>query len=478
MKKTLLYISCCFICAIMVAQNAYFPNSPLRETRAVWITTLYGLDWPKFKATDEMGRIRQKHEFCSMLDSLNECGINTVLLQTRIRGTVIYPSAMEPWDMCMAGSIGRSPGYDPLAMAVDECHRRGMQLHAWVVALPYCKTTQLKQYKSKNKALPNIINHEGTSYFDPSDVKTSECLSKICCEIASKYDIDGISLDYIRYPENVKKLNDKTAYRRYSRGMSLADWRRDNITRIVSRIYTDVKAIKPWIRVTSSPVGKSSDLSRYRSGGWNARDAVFQDVQGWMRDGIHDGIFPMMYFRGNQFYPFALDWNERSYGCDIAPGLGIYLLSPKEKDWPLEDITRELEFLRANGMGQCYFRASFLLDNHKGLYDWLKNWHNRQPAIPCSMQRYADSIPEPPANLRLILHSVRHTEISWDRVGGMLYNVYVSDSLGAVLVASSRETGSYHFNPLELFPKGRKIGVKAMNKYGIESQINEISIFQ
>ncbi|MBO7138760.1 MAG: family 10 glycosylhydrolase, partial [Bacteroidaceae bacterium] len=108
------------------------PPAPKHEIRAVWLTTIMGLDWPKTQATNSANRERQKEELCQILDELQACRINTVVLQTRIRGSVIYPSKIEPWDICLTGTFDRDPGYDPLAFAIEETHKRGMELHAWL----------------------------------------------------------------------------------------------------------------------------------------------------------------------------------------------------------------------------------------------------------------------------------------------------------------------------------------------------------
>jgi uncharacterized lipoprotein YddW (UPF0748 family) len=98
--------------------------------RAVWITTLSGLDWPRTKATNASTRESQKNELCQIFDQLKAANINTILLQTRIRGSVIYPSAIEPWDIALTGKYDQNPGYDPLQFAIEEAHKRGMELHA------------------------------------------------------------------------------------------------------------------------------------------------------------------------------------------------------------------------------------------------------------------------------------------------------------------------------------------------------------
>ena len=132
--------------------------SPKREVRAIWLTTIGGLDWPRQKATDASGIRRQQEELCHILDRLQAARFNTVMLQTRVRSTVIYPSAIEPWDECLTGRTGRNPGYDPLQFAIDECHRRGMELHAWVVAIPghNFKTAAALGSRAMNRRVPNL----------------------------------------------------------------------------------------------------------------------------------------------------------------------------------------------------------------------------------------------------------------------------------------------------------------------------------
>ena len=111
-------------------------ESPKYESRAVWLTTIGGIDWPHSYAQSSRTIQKQQEELCTILDQLQQAGVNQVLLQTRIRATTLYPSSLEPWDGCLSGIPGKSPGYDALDFAIDECHRRGMELHAWIVTLP------------------------------------------------------------------------------------------------------------------------------------------------------------------------------------------------------------------------------------------------------------------------------------------------------------------------------------------------------
>jgi len=397
------------IIATFIALNT---QAQKHEVRAVWLATIGGIDWPK-----SQNAATQKRELTNILDKLKQAGINTVLIQTRIRATTIYPSSFEPFDLCLTGKHGYSPGYDPLLFAVDECHRRGMECHAWMVTLPIGKTTEqrFKDFKKKHPKIVKTIGQDG--FMDPEQPETGDYLASICAEVTQRYDVDGIHLDYIRYPENWKL--------RIPRHQA-----RENITGIVRKIHHAVKTLKPWVKLSCSPIGKSGDLTRYRSGGWNAYNAVCQDAQGWLREGLMDQLYPMMYFKGNNYYPFALDWKERSYGRTIISGLGIYFLSPKEGNWTLGDVTREMSFSRQNGIGHCYFRSMFLTDNTRGIYDFARQF-DEVPALIPPMTWISDKAPEAPTRL-LVQRTESIDRVSWDNARNrsnspyLLYNVYAS----------------------------------------------------
>ena len=382
-------------------QSFYAVNpNPKYEVRAVWLTTIGGIDWPHSYAQSERSAEKQKEELRAILDRLQKANINTILLQTRIRATTIYPSQYEPWDGCLSGFPGKSPGYDALQFAIDECHKRGMEVHAWVVTIPVGKWNSYgcRQLRKRFPRLIKRIDQDG--YMDPEATQTGCYLAEMCREIVQRYDVDGIHLDYIRYPETWKFRIGK-------------DQARGNITRIVEKIHQAVKKEKPWVKMSCSPIGKFDDLSRYWSHGWNAYTKVAQDAQAWLKDGLMDELFPMMYFRGDQFFPFAIDWKEHSYGKIIAPGLGIYFLDPKEGKWNISDITSELYHLRNIGEGHAFFRNKFLLDNHQGVYDFVTVHFNRYPALVPPMTWESNKRPQQPVTL-CIEENEGTTTLRWD----------------------------------------------------------------
>ena len=144
------------------------------------------------------------------------------------------------------------------------------------------------------------VPYKNEYFLNPGHPATKEYLMKLVREVVSRYDVDGVHFDYLRYPENAPRFPDSYDFRRYGKGRTLAQWRRDNLTDIVRYIYNGVKAMKPWVKVSTCPVGKYRDTSRYSSKGWNAFFTVYQDPQGWLGEGIQDQIYPMMYFRGNR----------------------------------------------------------------------------------------------------------------------------------------------------------------------------------
>ena len=445
------------------------PN-PKYEVRAVWLTTIGGIDWPHSYAQSERSAEKQKEELRAILDRLQKANINTVLLQTRIRATTIYPSQYEPWDGCLSGFPGKSPGYDALRFAIDECHKRGMEVHAWVVTIPVGKWNSYgcRQLRKRFPRLIKRIDQDG--YMDPEATQTGCYLAEMCREIVQRYDVDGIHLDYIRYPETWKFRIGK-------------DQARGNITRIVEKIHQAVKKEKPWVKMSCSPIGKFDDLSRYWSHGWNAYTKVAQDAQAWLKDGLMDELFPMMYFKNEHFYPFAIDWQEQSHGKIVVPGLGIYFLDPKEGKWNINDVTAEMYHIRNLGMGYAFFRNKFLLDNKQGILNFTQRF-NPYPSLVPPMTWASKNQPEQPQQLSVITTDNK-VSVSWSNPSNytdgtkiatpyIYNNVYASkkypvDITDARNLVAARIIGN-SFKIENSDAKHLFVAVTSMDGYGIESQ--------
>ena len=429
--KLFFRLSLTLFVSLLLPMGGYgqFVEAPKYEYRAVWLTTIKGLDWPKEEVRGD--DVAQRETLCRLLDSLQAVNVNTVLLQTRIRGDVIYPSAIEPFAPVFTGRHGVGPGYDPLAFAIEECHKRGMQLHAWLVTIPLGDVLYVKGHGKRS--LPfrkpgQCTRFNGVWYMEPSQPATAEHLSALVGEIVSNYDVDGVHFDYIRYPEGNVAYPDGGVYNRTRRGMHKDDWRRDNITRLMRTLYNKVKELKPWVCVSAATLGKYDDTSRYSSYGWNAYHTVHQEAREWLREGIVDALFPMLYYADNHFYPFVYDWGEHSYGRHVVAGLGTYQLHEEEKNWELEEMVRQCHVVRAHAsvVGTAHFRSQFVTANTKGVYDLLALL-NPYPALVPAMPWLSDTLPAMPQNLKVVLDKYV-TTLVWQGREGERYNVYSSNT--------------------------------------------------
>lgn len=458
---------------------------PKHEVRAAWVTSVYGLDWPSTRATNPVTMRRQQEELITILDRLKAANFNTVLFQTRTRGDVLYPSSIEPFNSILTGKVGGNPGYDPLAFAIEECHKRGMECHAWMVTIPLGNKKHVASLgkQSVTKRIKNIcVPYKNEYFLNPGHPETKEYLLKLVREVVSRYDVDGVHFDYLRYPENAPRFPDSYDFRRYGKGRTLAQWRRDNLTEIVRYIYKGIKALKPWVKVSTCPVGKYRDTSRYSSRGWNAYFTVYQDPQGWLGEGIQDQIYPMMYFRQNHFYPFALDWQEQSNGRQVIPGLGIYFLHPDEGTWTRDEVDRQIYFIRHHGMaGQGHYRVKYLMENTQGIYNELAENFYAYPALQPPMPWLDNVPPAAPSELKVTPIETGYTKLTWkeatdnDTRNKPMYVIYASDhypvdiTKAENIIAQGIRDTQYVYAPLRPWLGKKFFAVTAVDRYGNES---------
>ncbi|WP_075556364.1 family 10 glycosylhydrolase [Parabacteroides timonensis] len=460
-------------------------ESPKHEIRAVWLTTVYGLDWPKKPATTEAGRKAQQQDLCNILDRLADANFNTVFLQVRLRGDVIYRSAIEPASKTFSGKYGTMPGYDPLAFAIEECHKRGMECHAWFVTFPVGTEKAVKEQGKLSvvKRHPKLCKrHNGEWYLDPGVPETADYILSLVKEVVNGYDIDGIQFDYIRYPEQAKSFPDKAVHNKYGKSQKLSDWRRENINKMVYRIYDWVKQVKPWVQVSSSPLGKYNRIERVPNAGWTAYESVFQDPKMWMQKGKQDMIVPMMYYLHENFFPFVDNWVENCNGRLVVPGLGAYRMEKNEADWTVNDITDQIDYSRYYGGAGCtFFRCENVLDNSKGLYNELKDNYYKYPAQLLPLTWLSDRVPAAPAEIHVEKEG-SDLKLSWQKPPvekeDLTYTVYYSltDSIDtasakSILATGVRDTVLY----LPVAPnaeRGYSFSVSASTRYHIESAVS------
>ena len=471
-----------WIAGILFSVATLAVEPPKQEIRAVWLTTIYGLDWPHRPATSEREYQAQREALTDLLDRLADANFNMVFIQARLRGDVIYRSVIEPANKILTGKYGRMPDYDPLAFAVEECHKRGMECHAWFVTFPVGTEKNVREQGKLSvvKRHPKLCKlYNGEWYLDPGVPETADYILSLVKELVSGYDIDGIHFDYIRYPEQANRFPDKSVYRKYGKSMKMADWRRENINKMVFKIYDWVKQVKPWVQVSSSPLGKYSRIKEVPNAGWTAYESVYQDAAQWLLSGKQDMIVPMMYYLHENFFPFVDNWVENANGRMIVPGLGAYRLLEEEADWALTDLTDQIDYSRYFGGSGCsFFRCGNILSDVKGIYRELRDNYYKYPAQLPPLTWLNDSVPEAPNEIR-VERLEGELKLSWDKpeneMQDLTYTVYYSltdsiDTSSAQQILATNIHGTELYLPISAaYEQGYLFVVTSSTRYHIES---------
>jgi uncharacterized lipoprotein YddW (UPF0748 family) len=339
----------------------------------------------------------------------------------------------------------------------------------------------LKRNKDKTK------RHKGEFYLDPGNPKTNDYLVSIIEEIVKNYDIDGIHLDYVRYPDQAGDFPDDNTFKRNSRGIkNKAEWRKDNINRFVYEVYEVVKLHKPWVQVSSSVIGFYDNLPNEKKKHWTA-PGVSQDPENWLATGKHDFIVPMMYYAGDLFFPFVPDWKKRTHGRFIFPGLGIYKIDSGSDNWETEEITEQIRCSRENEMGgNAFYRADYLMKNTKNILTELSNDFYRYPALLPRLTWLDAKAPYPPADLEASISGI-FLYLCWTPVRQfdnktVYYNVYRSetwpiDTSKAENLVAARIPTRMTFLPMSTEESGYYYAVTAYDRYHNESGLSESVYF-
>ena len=407
---------------------------PKYEIRAVWLTVNYGLDWPDKPFRNQSDIEKQKHELDHILDRLKEANINMVFFQTRVRGDVIYPSNIEPRSEYIK-AVNAATDYDPLLYAIDACHRRGMECHAWVVVYPMGVESRNRRFSRtfEDQKRSNVIKSFNKNYYlDPGNPETDTYILSLIKEIVTNYDIDGIHLDYVRYPDNPAGFPDRDTYLKYGRGQNKNDWRRENINRLVYSIYDLTKSLKPWVQISSSVIGMYKEIHGFNRRHWTAYSTVFQDPVDWIEKGKHDFIVPMNYYSGSLFHPFVQDWVSRINERFVVTGLGAFQMDRKESGWKSSVLIDQMNFSReAKTDGNAFFRAAHLLDDSYSFGKELKSLFYSRPALLPPLTWLSRTVPDAPASISAYSRG-SFLLLEWEKVSDInnqpvFYNLYRSE---------------------------------------------------
>ncbi|WP_321436090.1 family 10 glycosylhydrolase [uncultured Bacteroides sp.] len=289
-----------------------FSQSPKREMRSAWLATVWQLDWPKSQISttgNELQINAQKKLMTRILDSLVSANMNAVCFQVRSRCDAMYKSSYEPWSSDLVATRGMDPGYDPLAFVIEEGHKRGLEVHAWVN--PYRFESVAGQWSGLpgdyNTDHPDwVLTHGGASILNPGVPEVRQRITDIIKEIVTNYDVDGVLFDDYFYLSGTS-TEDAGTYSKYNPdGLELSDWRRDNVDKMIAKVYNMIQGVKPQIKFGVSPAGiwdvSSSVAASYGltlpsgiSGGY-AYNSIYCNPIAWLQQGTVDYISPQIYW--------------------------------------------------------------------------------------------------------------------------------------------------------------------------------------
>lgn len=389
---------CVFFLLLMVggvfAQVQTGSAYPKREFRAAWIQSVNG----QFRG---MPTEKLKQNLIGQLNSLQKAGINAIIFQVRPEADALYASRLEPWSRFLTGVQGKAPEpyWDPMQFMIDECHKRGMEFHAWIN--PYRTKTTLKSELAPNHVY-NIhpewfVTYGDQLYFDPALPESRRHICMVVSDIVSRYDVDAIHMDdyFYPYPIKGKDFPDDASFARFGGGFSnKADWRRSNVNVLIKKLHETIREIKPWVKFGVSPFGiyrnESSDPLGSKTKGLQNYDDLYADVLLWAREGWIDYNIPQIYWHiGHSVadYETLVKWwakNTENRPLFIGQSVMNTVQNADPKNPSINQLPRKMALQRAYQTigGSCQWPASAVIENAGKYRDALIAEYHKYPALP------------------------------------------------------------------------------------------------
>ena len=405
-------------CAPAIGGPASAPRTPPpapREFRAVWVASVANIDWP---SRPGLSTAEQQAELIALLDRSAALNLNAVILQVRPAADALYASCIEPWSPYLTGRMGQPPEpfYDPLAFAVTEAHKRGLELHAWFNPFRAKHGTFTGEISDNHisRTHPHLVRSYGRSlWLDPGDPDVHRQSLAVILDVVSRYDIDGAHIDDYFYPYQERDsvtnallpFPDDSTYARHGGGIARDDWRRQNVDRFVAELYAGIRALKPHVKFGVSPFGIWRPGHPAGVTGFDAYASIYADARKWLNNGWLDYFSPQLYWRSDspgQDYRSLLAWwvAENTRGRHIWVGNFTSRTDTVAgpQTWRASELLRQIDLTRAQpgATGNVHFSMRAFLRNRDSLNDHLlAGPYADQALVPASP--WLDSIaPAPP----------------------------------------------------------------------------------
>ena len=450
MKKILL-----FLFTLAVGISTVYAN-PKYEFRASWMTTGYGLDWPRQKTADA-----QKAELQQKLDALVAGNHNAVCLQVRSFCDAIYKSSYEPWADCLTGTRGQDPGYDPLAFAIEEAHKRGLELHVWVN--PF-RVTPSGTLSTDDPVWKNagqwIIKYNNSSFsgqiIDPGYPEARDYVHKVLMEIVNNYDIDGILMDDYFYAYGDTNSEDADSRSKHLYKVTDADkdnsyiddWRRANVDSVVHRLYRDLQKTKPWVRfgvgtpgnwTNKAPAGSYNGISLPATTAMESYDYLYCNPVEWAKQGWVDYLNPQVYWsttakKGD--YDILTPWWAKkvceNFSNKLPNGQKVHFFASQGACYVYDndgmegyndgvaEIQRQIDVNRANLSSGYTGSVLFSTSSAILMRNELRESHFKFKALPPAMSWKSKTTLAAPTNVK-----VKDTVMSWEHPTAERFTIYL-----------------------------------------------------
>ena len=363
--------------------NVTVPN----EFRAVWVASVANISWPSQPGLDSE---TQKEEAIQIIENAKKGNLNTIILQVRPQSDALYESKIEPWSYFWTGESGLPPNpyYDPLSFWIEECHKRGIKLHAWLnpyrASHPTNKsineTSSINRYSDIALELKN-----GYWWYDPSLEQVKKLSLDVVRDIVSRYNVDGIHFDDYFYPypsyNDNEEFPDHISWENSKKSILINDrknWRRKSVNTFIKSVYKEIKKIKPEVLFGISPFGiwrpgnpKSATTT------FDQYDMLFADARKWIRRGWADYFSPQLYWTiANEKYsfPVMLDWWESNNKKNRYLWPGIRLSNYKGEE-QIKEVSNQIMIMRSvvkKNPGIVFWSYNDL-KNNPGILEMLSN---------------------------------------------------------------------------------------------------------
>ena len=504
---------------LLATSLTLFANEPKHEFRATWLATVTSIDWPKTKAKDDASRLKQQQELTTILDTLQAGNMNACYLQVRSLCDAMHKSSYEPWSAALTGTRGKDPGYDPLAFAIEEAHKRGLELHIWVN--PF-RATSGGTLSSNDQLLQHagewIIKYDNGSFsgqiIDPGYPQARAYVIKVLMEIVNNYDVDGIVMDDYFYPYGSTTTEDAASKALYKPtnvvdvnqdGKTDDDWRRNNVDDCIKVLYDSLQATKPWVRFGMGTFGIwTTQKKAAQAYGLTLPSGITglddYDVQAcnpveWVKHGYVDYINPQLYWSrdyAGQDYDVLCKWWAKDvcehFSNQLPDGKKVHFCVSqaayhaydgyKGYDDGVAEIQDQIDVNRSNLSSGYNGSVFYNTTAYCKMYQELQASHFNYKALMPAMDWKVTEQLSAPENLR-----VENNILKWEHPTAERFTVYAYPM--GLDWTTAQKTGSYlqgivYGNELALsqIPNWQTmtLAVCSYDRFGVEHQeaiINE-----